>query len=167
MIIRSQHLSYSLGETSRGEMKCIQINTYWNIYIHTYISMVYFHTHLKINEACRILNMFLVEPNMCQYIYYLTISGYLRSFGASPLNLVSRVTVEDQNLDWGWCFTVEPGFQGHCGGPKLDWGWGFTVEPGFQGRCGGLGWGFTVEPGFQGHCGAPQWNLVSRVHSPE
>ena len=86
--------------------------------------MVYFHTHLKINEACRILNMFLGEPNMCQYIYYLTISGYLRSFGASPLNLVSRVTVEGHcggpKLDWGWCFTVEPGFQGHCGGPKLD-----------------------------------------------
>ena len=36
-----------------------------------------------------------------------------------------------------WCFTVEPGFQGHCGGPKLDWGWCFTVEPGFQGHCGG------------------------------
>ena len=33
---------------------------------------------------------------------------------ASQLNLDSRVTVKD----WGWGFTVEPGFQGHCGAPQ-------------------------------------------------
>ena len=33
---------------------------------------------------------------------------------ASQLNLDFRVTVKD----WGWGFTVEPGFQGHCGAPQ-------------------------------------------------
>ena len=91
-----------------------------------------------------------------------TLSIYLSIYLsiASQLNLDSRVTVKD----WGWGFTVEPGFQGHCGAPQSTYLpiylsiylptylsiypsiylsiYCFTVEPGFQGHCEGLRLGF-------------------------
>ena len=62
------------------------------IYLPTYLS-IYLPTYLSIYLSIR--------PSI-----YLSI--------ASQLNLDSRVTVKD----WGWGFTVEPGFQGHCGAPQ-------------------------------------------------
>ena len=99
---------------------------------------------------------------------YLSIRPSIYLSIASQLNLDSRVTVKD----WGWGFTVEPGFQGHCGAPQSTYLSIYlsTYLPTYLSIYPSIYlsiYCFTVEPGFQGHCGAPQWNLESRVHSPE